>query len=95
MSTQTTFVDKSGDAREISTSETDTRQKVSLQRKTRPFHRGDRVAFLPAYTMNSIIYSEASEGITDLAVFESFLRIDAPGYPTRCGLSSSNTASAY
>lgn len=67
-------VDESGDDREmaIPTKGYAPKGVTPIQRK--PFHRGKRVSFLPAYTIDGVIYSEVYEDTTDLELFESFLK---------------------
>lgn len=66
-------VDESGDDREIAIPKKGYAPRGVTPRQTRPFHGGTRVSFLPAYTIDGVIYSEVYEGTTNLEVFESFL----------------------
>ena len=70
---QTIYIDESGDDRELGIPKKGYAPKGETPVQIKPFHRGDRVSFLPAYGIEGIIYSEVYEGTTDLTVFENFL----------------------
>ncbi|EFZ03023.2 TPR domain protein [Metarhizium robertsii ARSEF 23] len=70
---QLVCVDESGDDREVAIPKKGYAPKGVPPIQRKPFHRGQRVSFLPAYTIDGVIYSEVYEGTTDLEVFESFL----------------------
>jgi transposase len=70
---QMIFVDESGDDRGIAIPRLGYAPKGVTPKQIKRFHRGKRVSFLPAYTIDGIIYSEVYEGYTDVHVFESFL----------------------
>lgn len=70
---QMVFVDEAGDDRELAIPKKGYAPKGVTPVQVKPFHRGKRVSFLPAYTIDGVIYSQVYEGNTDLEVFESFL----------------------
>lgn len=72
---QMVFVDEAGDDRELAIPKKGYAPKGVTPVQVKPFHRGKRVSFFPAYTIDGVIYSQVYEGNTDLEVFESFLVI--------------------
>merc|ERR1712000_724672 len=70
---QMVFLDESGVDRSVAIPKKGyaPRGVTPVQRK--PFHRGKRFSFLPAYTLDGVIYCEIYEGHTDLEFFEGYL----------------------
>lgn len=70
---QMVILDESGDDRELAIPKRGYAPKGVTPVQVKPFHRGHRVSFLPAYIIDGIIYCEVYEGNTDLDLFESYL----------------------
>ena len=70
---QMVFIDESGDDRRIGIPKRGYAPKGVTPKQTKRFHRGRRVFFLPAYTIDGITYCEVYEGHTDTNVVEAFL----------------------
>lgn len=66
-------MDESGDDRGIAIPKRGYAPKGVTPVQVKRFHRGERVSFLPAYTLDGIIYSEVYEGCIDVNVVEAFL----------------------
>lgn len=67
------FLDKSRDDRSLAIPKNGYAAIRVTPVQKKPFHRGNRVSFLPAYTLDSVVYCEVYDGHTNLDFFEGYL----------------------
>ncbi|KAJ6786763.1 hypothetical protein PWT90_07371 [Aphanocladium album] len=67
------YLDESGDDRSVGIPKDGYAPIGVTPVQKKPFHRGKRVTFLPAYSLDGIIYCEVYDGHTDLEFVEGYL----------------------
>ncbi|OAA47532.1 Homeodomain-like protein [Cordyceps fumosorosea ARSEF 2679] len=67
------FLDESGDDRSVAIPKKGYAPIGVTPVQKKPFHRGNRVSFLPAYSLDGVLYCEVYDGHTDLDFFEGYL----------------------